>query len=254
MGRVLSEAATLAEALPRVLKSLGESEGMTFGAWWELDAETGTLRCAHTWSADEARSAELVGATRDLAVRPGQSIPGVVWASRRPCHDRVSTGRTTRARPSPRARLHAAVAFPLLREDDVVGVVEVSGSEIPSLDASSASSVAIAGRPGRALPRAQPGPGGVGTLPRGQPGRPLRPAPLCGRVPRPVALRERPGADGLHARPRSVTKDAERWWREGIHPGDLPCVVAANRAVLGAGHAAVEFRFRKEGRCLALDP
>jgi two-component system cell cycle sensor histidine kinase/response regulator CckA len=40
--------------------------------------------------------------------------------------------------------------------------------------------------------------------------------------------------------------DSQRWWTQGIHPDDLPRVVAANQAVLDEGHAMVEFRFRRK--------
>jgi two-component system cell cycle sensor histidine kinase/response regulator CckA len=40
--------------------------------------------------------------------------------------------------------------------------------------------------------------------------------------------------------------DSQRWWEQGIHPDDLPRVVAANQAVLDEGHAMLEFRFRRK--------
>src|SRR5450756_3168336 len=40
--------------------------------------------------------------------------------------------------------------------------------------------------------------------------------------------------------------DPQRWWEQGIHPDDLPRVVAANQAVLDEGQATLEFRFRRK--------
>ncbi len=251
MGRVLAEASSLAEALPRILRSLGESEGMTFGAWWELDAETGALRCAHTWCGDGARCTDLDGATRALEVRPGQAIPGVVWASRRPCHEPAfDRSDHPRAAVAARAGLHAAVGFPLLRDDEVVAIVEFFAPEIRSVDAAFGASVEmLGGQVALYLERNRAQEASARFL-AGSPAvlYALRPSPHGFRS---VWFSENIESLTGYAHAEVLTSDAERWWREGIHPGDLPRVVEANRSVLEAGHATVEFRFRhKDGAWL----
>ncbi len=248
MGRVLAEASSLAEALPRILRSLGESEGMTFGAWWELDAETGALRCAHTWRADAARCTELDGATRALVVRPGQGIPGVVWASRRLCHEpALDRSDHPRAAVAARAGLRAVVGFPLLRDDAVVGIVEFFAPEIGLLDPAFGASVEmLGGQVALYLERNRAQEASARFLA-------ASPAVIYALRVGPEGFRVLWFSENIHAltgypHAEVLATDVDRWWREGIHPADLSRVVAANRSVLEAGNATVEFRFRhKDG-------
>src|SRR6202012_265806 len=60
--RILSEAATLAEATPKILQAMCECLGWDFGMAWRIDPKAGVLRCAEMWrtSSDEAAQFELV--------------------------------------------------------------------------------------------------------------------------------------------------------------------------------------------------
>src|SRR5690606_35354038 len=68
----------------RVLATLGDSLGWTFGAFWRPDGEL--LRCVSLWHKPGARAAvtELANTTLGLTYAAGQGLPGRVWAFRRP--------------------------------------------------------------------------------------------------------------------------------------------------------------------------
>jgi hypothetical protein len=84
----------------RVLATLGDALGWTFGAVWRPDGPA--LRCASLWTAPGARAPviELASAAHGATYAAGQGLPGRVWAFRRPLW------RSARAwSPPPRSRL-----------------------------------------------------------------------------------------------------------------------------------------------------
>jgi PAS domain S-box-containing protein len=246
MGLVLAESSSLSEALPRVLQAFGESEGMAFGAWWEPDPDSGALRCAHTWSADPLRCAELEGATRALAIHPGEDIPGIVWTTRRAFHaPAVGSGNVSpRAPIAGRAGLHGAVGFPVLQQGEPAGVVEFFAPEIPRVDPAFAATVeTLGGQIAQYLERK----------------RALEESAryLAGSPAVLYALR----VTGDEARitwfsrniealtgypPAEIETGAMAWWLAGIHPDDRARVRDAARTVLEKGVADMEFRFRRK--------
>src|SRR5262249_57171909 len=48
--RILVESRTSAEAMPQILRAVGESLDWVLGARWALDREAGVLRCAEMWT------------------------------------------------------------------------------------------------------------------------------------------------------------------------------------------------------------
>lgn len=108
----------------RVLSTLGDSLGWTFGAVWRPDGAQ--LRCASVWQAPGARAAvaELACETHDRTYAAGQGLPGRVWAFRRPVWLRELPGEALRA------GLVTAAAFPIALGDECVGVLELYASEV----------------------------------------------------------------------------------------------------------------------------
>jgi PAS domain-containing protein len=107
----------------RVLATLGDSLGWTFGAVWRPHGAL--LRCASVWQAPGARAGvtELASATRELTYAAGQGLPGRVWAFRRPVWVEEVPGAALRA------GLVTAAAFPIALGDECVGVIELCASD-----------------------------------------------------------------------------------------------------------------------------
>ncbi len=247
LGRVLLEAASLAEAMPRILRALCESEDLVVGAWWEKDADSESLRCPATWSADPARTGELEERCRSLVATRGVGVAGRAWETGRVVVDSPLGPDSPRAAAAAKAGISSAFAFPLFARGEIVGVLEFFGAETPDVDAilvealeSQLSLYIERKRAEEASARFLAG----------------SPAVI-------YALRLAPGgfriswfSENIHAltgftHAEVAAGDPARWWGQGIHPEDRPRVFAANDAVLGEGHATVEFRFRhKDGRWL----
>jgi PAS domain S-box-containing protein len=116
------------ELCKRVLATLGDTLGWTYGAAWRPDEVGQLLRCTGTWHAPNARPEVIAYAdgAHGLTFAPGQGLPGRVWAFRRPAWvaDVGSDARMVRSRQATRAGLMSAVAFPIALADECSGVLE----------------------------------------------------------------------------------------------------------------------------------
>ena len=242
IGRVLAEAATLAEAMPRILRALGEGEGFAFAAWWEKDADTAALRCVNTWSADSALTAELEDQSRALVAARGVGVPGKVWETGRVVHENRLGPGSPRAEAAARAGVPAAFGFPLLLRGEMAGVLEFFAAEIPEVDATLIET--LGGQIGLYLERKRAEEASARFLAGS-------PAVIYALRLTPDGFRISWYSENIHSltgytHGEVQAGDPQHWWEQSIHPDDLPRVVAADRAVLAEGHATVEFRFRRK--------
>ena len=109
----------------RVLATLGDALGWSFGAVWRPDGAV--LRCVSLWQAPGARSSggrarEPRRTTQTFAA--GQGLPGRVWAFRRPVWVSEPPDEAVRA------GLVTAAAFPIAHGDECVGVIELYASDV----------------------------------------------------------------------------------------------------------------------------
>lgn len=147
VARALSEARSLDEAGPMILRSICESLDWDLGALWRIDPETEVLRCAQLWHKPELQAAAFEEATRSSAFAPGVGLPGRVWSSRAPAcvHDVLEDEGFLRAGPARLDGLHAAFAFPILLGDEVLGVIDFLSREIRQPDPDLLSTMATIG-------------------------------------------------------------------------------------------------------------
>ena len=132
----LGEAETLADAAPRMLGAVCEALGWEFGALWEVDGPATALRLIGTWPAASNRFGEFVELSRSISLARGVGLPGRVWASGAPAWipDVVVDDNFPRAGAAERVGLHSALAVPVVRGHDVVGVMEFFSGEIREPD------------------------------------------------------------------------------------------------------------------------
>src|SRR5204863_9451646 len=83
-ARVLAEADSLAEAVPRILQAVCESLDWDLGNYWRADPEAGVLRCLDLWRVPWADLTAFVTVTRESTFPPGVGLPGRVWSGREP--------------------------------------------------------------------------------------------------------------------------------------------------------------------------
>ena len=246
MGRILANAESLAVAVPDILRAIGESERLAFGAWWEPDADTGTLRCLHTWSADPAQAAELDAVSQRATLHSPDCVAGRVWASKAAVHV-PSVGQITgcpRTAIAQRIGLGSAVGFPILRRGEPVGAVEFFGTDIPSLDPALSTSIETLGSQiALYLERMRA---------QEETARYIAGNPVVLYALRFVGERFRVAwfSDNVGAftgfSKAEVATDPESWWVESIHPDDRTRVLEAQKSLPGRDDLALEFRLRRK--------
>jgi PAS domain S-box-containing protein len=126
VSRVMAEAATLAEAMPKILQAIGENLGWQVGVLWAMNRRRAVLRAKAIWHADGVEAGDFEAVTRELTLPRGSGLPGRVWLDGKPLW--VSNPAED---PSAVARRYQRVqdfrgmlAFPVRSNRRVIGVVE----------------------------------------------------------------------------------------------------------------------------------
>ena len=134
--RILAEASTFEDATPKILQALSECLRWEVSVLWRHDREAGVLRCAELWRSPSIATTQFEAATRELTFGPGSGIPGRVWTSRSPLYipDVSLVPALPRAGCAASEGLHSALAFPIMLGNEVLGVFEFFGRDIPQPD------------------------------------------------------------------------------------------------------------------------
>ncbi len=136
--RTLSEAGSLEEAAPRILREMCEALEWDRGAFWRVDQEAGVLTRMQTWPsaafawAGSGPVSEAVSGTGGI----GMGLPARVWSSGAPAWipDMALDRESQRAELAAKEGLHAAFAFPITLKSGVLGVIEFLSREVRGAD------------------------------------------------------------------------------------------------------------------------
>ncbi len=134
--RVLAEAESLDDAVPKILESICSSVGWEVGAIWRVDAWAGVLRCIDVWQLSGGQHADFLELTRRTALKPGEGLPGRLWESGQPIWitDILSDANFPRAPVAARSGLRGAFGFPIFFAGEVTGALEFFSREISKPD------------------------------------------------------------------------------------------------------------------------
>ena len=126
VSRVLAESSTNSEALRRTLEAICETARWEWGALWTIDDERKELMCAQIWHRPDVTVGQFEHVSRSIRFTPGVGLPGRVWSSGKPVwvDDVTTDDNFPRRALAQQAGLHAAIAFPVLAEGRVLGVME----------------------------------------------------------------------------------------------------------------------------------
>lgn len=130
--RVLAESSTLAEASPNLLRAICESVGWEVGALWRVDPKANALRCVDLWHLPDVKVPDFEALTRKLLMPMGLGLPGRVWATAKATWipNVVEDPNFPRIPAALKSGLHAAFGFPILINNEVVGVIEFFSKQI----------------------------------------------------------------------------------------------------------------------------
>jgi PAS domain S-box-containing protein len=136
--RALAESATLPDAARKILQAMCEDLGWDMGFFWELDERLDALRCVQVWHAAGVAASELEKTSRELAYSRGMGLPGLVWARGGPVWSADVARDLNILYRGPVAHqegLRAALACPVRRGEEFLGVIEFFGREMGEPDA-----------------------------------------------------------------------------------------------------------------------
>jgi len=133
--QLLSEAVTMTEAIPEVLRVIGETLDWDFGTFWSWDSEACALRCGSTWSGTPERFDAFESANTRLFAS-GDGWPGriflrdeSVWIP-----DLAAESRDVRTHAASQAGLSTMFGFPFKIAGQTAGVVEFFSSQLRAVD------------------------------------------------------------------------------------------------------------------------
>jgi diguanylate cyclase (GGDEF)-like protein/PAS domain S-box-containing protein len=125
--RLLADAETVGEAMPRVIRTICETLGWDCGAHWQLDKRGQVLRCAAAWSIDASAVREYTAYSSGQNFVPSPAgLIRRVWTTGRSVWiaDVASDPGFQRAPAALKAGLHGAFAFPVTIGAEIAGVME----------------------------------------------------------------------------------------------------------------------------------
>jgi PAS domain S-box-containing protein len=125
ISRMLAEAHTIREVAPRILKTLGEALGYPVGVFWASTRPSGKLRCLDAWHGPCPGVEEFVRMIRQMEYEQEGGLPGRVFSIRKPAWgSELSPDDDPHLAAANVVGLKGAVAFPVFRSEEVLGVIE----------------------------------------------------------------------------------------------------------------------------------
>jgi len=144
--RILSESQSIKQAIPQILQSMCQNLGWDLGELWTPSQYIGTsvkihnvnavLRCVEIWSSRLVSGREFKGVTWQTTYTPGVGLPGEIWIQRSPLwtEDITQDGDKRRSPAAAEAGLHAAFGFPILDDNEILGVMVFLSRDIQAKD------------------------------------------------------------------------------------------------------------------------
>ncbi|MBE9126457.1 MULTISPECIES: adenylate/guanylate cyclase domain-containing protein [unclassified Coleofasciculus] len=147
--RIISESATVSDAIPKILQAIGESLEWDLGEFWILDKATNWTRripssqsplpnpqvwCIETWVRVSVTDPAFLEMTRKADV----GFPSRIWATNSPqwVSDIMQESGRELSPASGITQLHGAFGFPIRDEEEILGVITFYSHDIqrPDLD------------------------------------------------------------------------------------------------------------------------
>jgi signal transduction histidine kinase/DNA-binding response OmpR family regulator/HAMP domain-containing protein len=132
--RVLAGSNPVDVTLPKVLQLLCEGLDREMGALWNFNRATNLLECADVWQQPGPALEEFIDTSLRTSVKSGVGLPGRVWAARQPVwlEDISEYLNFPRAESALACGLRSGLAFPILNDNEFVGVIELFAREVHS--------------------------------------------------------------------------------------------------------------------------
>lgn len=136
VSRALADSPTLADAAPKILQAICEGMDWDFSAMWIFDRAADKLTCIDVWRSPSMEAALFEARTRETSFPRVAGLPGRVLASGQVewIEDLAQDGNFPRSDAALSCSLRSALAFPILFEKEVTGVLELLSLRIRKPD------------------------------------------------------------------------------------------------------------------------
>jgi diguanylate cyclase (GGDEF)-like protein/PAS domain S-box-containing protein len=127
VSRYLSEAESLGDAMPNIIRTFCDTMGWDYGARWEHREEDQSFACAELWCRPYLEDSAFVRMSRDRRFKPGSTGLVTRVLSQHEPHwvaDVASEKGMVRGPAAHEAGLNAAFAFPILGGSKLLGALE----------------------------------------------------------------------------------------------------------------------------------
>ncbi len=130
-SRILAEPGTVRQVSAKVIQMICQQLGWTAGFLWMLEVEVKALRLAELWHDPLRDIASFIELSSKLRFGTGMCTPGRVLETEQSqwCRDFEKNQDNPRAACALSCQLRAALAFPIIADGEILGVVELFASE-----------------------------------------------------------------------------------------------------------------------------
>ena len=142
--RVLSEAVTLEEAVPKIIQAVGESLEWDLGVFWRVDKQSGILRHLHHWQVPTLSADAFIAKNQRLTFKPGIGLPGQILKSGQPLwvRDGIHDDDFTIQMAASEVGLRGRFGFPIRIHGEIEGVIEFLSRQVREPDSDLLSMIA----------------------------------------------------------------------------------------------------------------
>jgi PAS domain S-box-containing protein len=133
-AHVLSEAASVDEARPQILRTICETLEWDMGAVWDVDGDV--MHCVEVWHVPEVDIADFEKVNSEAEIKPGEGLAGAVWVGGEPLWiaDLEKAEEYTNAPIALACGMSSAFAVPVRVSGQVVHVLEFFSPKISQPD------------------------------------------------------------------------------------------------------------------------
>lgn len=121
---ILAESATLHEATMRILKVICERLNWDMGLIWAVNQKENILQCISIWQTPDIHSVHFRDKFLKMTLAHGIGSPGKVWNNRKSHWDADLGKNPAMKAVATSMGLKVGVSFPIVYEDEVLGVIE----------------------------------------------------------------------------------------------------------------------------------
>ena len=134
--RVLSEATTLEEAVPKIIQAIGESLEWDLGLFWRVDKRAGVLRCFDQWNAPSIQADPFTSDAWQRVFKRGEDLPGRIWANGKSVWvvDVTMDSDCVRGPQARHVGFHGAFGLPILIGGEIEGIIEFFSRQVRQPD------------------------------------------------------------------------------------------------------------------------